>query len=178
MGWLRELAVTSGQIWFKPDEGEDLHTVEGFLELAEPFWVWFQDIDCSVPFAVRDPSSKYQVAKGRIGLESRLDPGIPQPQDLVELCQRLLSPNAEEGQESYGYVFSADLPLEIGETLSVRFKDTTFWGREGTFVEFVRHEPPFVLVAHDRTSIVTTKPEEFELMLRLKSRWPLEQEPR
>ena len=175
MGWLRELVVTSGQIWFKPDEEEDLHAVEGILELAEPFWVWFQDIDCSVSFAVPDPSSKYQVAKGRIALESRLDPGIPQPPDLVELCQRLLSPNAAEGQESYGYVFSAHLPLGMGETLSGRFKDTTFWGREGTFVEFVRHKPPFVLVAHDRISSVTPKPEEFELMLRLKSRWPLDQ---
>ena len=175
MGWLRELAARTGQIWFKPDEGEDLHTVEGFLELAEPFWVWFQDIDCSVPFAVPDASSKYRVVRGRVALESRLEPGIPQPEDLLDVCQQLLSPDAEEGQQSYGYVFSARLPLEMGETLSVRFKDTTFWGREGTFVEFVRHEAPFVLVAHERTSSVTPKPEEFELMLRLKSRWPLDQ---
>ena len=85
MGWLREWVVTSGRIWFKPDEGEDLHTVEAFLELADPLWVWFQDIDCSVPFAVPDASSMYQVEQGRIALESRLEPSIPQPQDLVEL---------------------------------------------------------------------------------------------
>jgi hypothetical protein len=176
MGWLRELAVARGRIWFKPSEGEDLHTVEGLLELADPFWVWFQDIDCSFPSEVPDSSRRYHVVRGRIALESRLEPDVPQPEDLLDVCQQLLCPDAEEGQQNYGYAFSARLPLEIGETLSVRFKDTTFWGRDGTFVEFVRHESPFVLVAHERVSVVATKPEEFELMLRLKNRWPLEEE--
>jgi len=37
----------------------------------------------------------------------------------------------------------------------------------------VRHEPPYLLVGHERTSIVAAKEKEFELMLRLKCRWPL-----
>ena len=37
----------------------------------------------------------------------------------------------------------------------------------------LRHEPPYLLVPHDRTSTVAAKEKEFELMLRLKCRWPL-----
>jgi hypothetical protein len=176
MTWVRELAVKSGQIWFKPDDEGDIHTVEGLLQASEPVWIWFQDIDCSVSFPVPDPSRLYHVRGGRVTFESRLEPGSPQPSELLDVCLRLLTPDADQGEEWYGYVFSAQLSLETGEMLSLRFKDTTFWGREGTFVEFVRHEPPFVLVAHERASVVATKPEEFELMLRLKARWPLERE--
>jgi hypothetical protein len=174
MAWLRELSVKSGNVWFKPGVDPSVVSVEGFLDLSEPYWIWFQDIDRSVPFASPDPSRKYGVKKGHIALEPRLEPDDPQPEGLLEFWQRLLCPKAEEGQEWYGYVFSAHLPLEMGEPLTVRFKDTTFWGREGTFVELVHHEPPYLLVAHDRKSVVAAKDEEFELMLRLKCRWPLE----
>ena len=176
MTWVRELAVKRGQTWFEPGGEEDTHTAEGLLQASEPFWIWFQDIDCPVTFPVPDPSPTYQVRGGRITFESRLEPGVPQPSDLLELCLRLLCPDADRGEEWYGYVFAAQLSLETGEMLTLRFKDTTFWGREGTFVEFVRHEPPFVLVAHERASVVATKPEELELMLRLKAHWPLERE--
>jgi len=175
MDWLRKLSVESGDVWFKPGADQSVVRVEGLLHLSEPYWIWFQDIDRSVPFASPDdPSRKYRVENGHIALEPRLEPDDPPPEELLELWRRLLCPRAEEGEEWYGYVFSAQLPLDLGETLSVRFKDTTFWGREGTFVEFVRHEPPYLLVAHDRTSTVAAKEKEFELMLRLKCRWPLE----
>jgi hypothetical protein len=86
----------------------------------------------------------------------------------------LLAPKQGSGEDVYGYIFSAYLPLETGENLTVRFRDTTFWGREGTFVEFVRREPPYLLVAQDRVSTLATKSEEFEPMLRLKARWPID----
>lgn len=173
MAWLRELPVESGEVWFKPGTEEGLCHVNGLLELVEPFKVWFQDIDRSIPFADPDPSLKHPVKLGRIALESRLEPEVAQPSGFLDLCLRLFRPDVEKGQEWYGYVFSAHLPLEMGEELTVRFKDTTFWGREGTFVEFVRREPPYVLVAHERLTIVAVKEEEFELMLRLQCRWPV-----
>jgi hypothetical protein len=173
MAWLRELLIESGEVWFKPGTEEGLCHVEGLLELKEPLRVWFQDIDRSIAFADPDPSRKYPVKQGRIALEARIEPEVPQPGDLLDLCQRLLCPDAERGQEWYGYVFSAHLPLEIGEDLTVRFKDTTFWGRDGTFVEFVRREPPYVLVAQDRVTTVATKEDQFKLMLRLQCRWPV-----
>jgi hypothetical protein len=173
MAWLRELVVPSGKVWFKESGEEGLCNVEGILDLKEPFKVWFQDIDRSLPFAPSDPSEEHQIRKGRASLESRLEPDVEQPADLLDYFQSLLCPDQEQGQEWYGYIFSAHLPLETGESLTVRFKDTTFWGREGTFVEFVRTEPPYVLVAQDRAITVATKPEEFEMMLRLKARWPV-----
>jgi hypothetical protein len=174
MPWLRELSVSSGEVWFKPCDEEGYWDVEGVLELHEPLNVWFQDIHRSIPLTEPEPSKKYRVRNGRIALESRLEPQATQPGEFLDFCQRLLSPYAERGQEWYGYIFSAHLPLQTGENLTVRFKDTTFWGREGTFVEFVRREPPYTLVAHDRTTTVASKPEEFEGMLRLKARWPVE----
>lgn len=173
MVWLCDLTVEGGDVWFKPATNPGVVSAEGFLELSEPYWIWFQDIDRELPFASSDPSHKYRVKKGRVALEPRLEPDDPQPKDLLRFWQRLFCPKAEEGEEWYGYVFSAHLPLDLGETLTVRFKDTTFWGREGTFVEFVHHQPPYILVAHERTSLVAAKDEEFELMLRLKCRWPL-----
>lgn len=173
MAWLRELLVESGEVWFKPCEEEGLCHVEGLLDLEQSFRVWFQDIDRSIPFADPDPSRKHPVEQGRIALEPRLEPEAAEPRDLLDFCQRLLCPDAEKGQEWYGYVFSAHLPLEIGENLIVRFKDTTFWGRDGTFVEFVRCEPPYILVAQDRMTTVATKEEQFKLMLRLQCRWPV-----
>jgi len=173
MAWLRELLVESGEVWFKPGTEEGLSHIEGLLDLKEPFKVWFQDIDRSIAFADPDPSRKHRVKQGRIALESRLEPEVAEPRDLLDFCQRLLCPDAEKGQEWYGYVFSAHLPLEIGENLIVRFKDTTFWGRDGTFVEFVHREPPHILVAQERVTIVATKEEQFELMLRLQCRWPV-----
>ena len=176
MAWLREVSAPRGDVWFKPCQEEGLYNVEGILELEESLLVWFQDIDRSIEFADPVSSGKYRVREGRIALESRLEPQVAEPGDFLDLCQRLLAPKQERGEEWYGYVFSAHLPLETGESLTVRFKDTTFWGREGTFVEFVRREPPYVLVAQDRAITVATKPEEFELMLRLKARWPVERE--
>jgi hypothetical protein len=173
MAWLRELLVESGEVWFKPGTEEGLCHVQGLLDLAEPFKVWFQDIDRSIPFADPDPSRKHRVKQGGVALESRLEPEAPEPTELLDLCQRLLCPDTEKGEEWYGYVFSAHLPLEMGEDLTVRFKDTTFWGREGTFVEFVRREPPYVLVAQDRRTTIATKDEEFALMLKLHYRWPV-----
>jgi hypothetical protein len=176
MAWLRELSAPRGDVWFKPCQGEGLYNVEGILELEEPLLVWFQDIDRSIQLAHPVSSARYRVRKGRIALESRLEPRVAEPRDFLDLCQRLLAPKQEKGEESYGYIFSAYLPLEKGENLTVRFRDTTFWGRDGTFVEFVRREPPYLLVAQDRATTVATKPEEFELMLRLKARWPVERE--
>jgi hypothetical protein len=173
MAWLRELVVPSGKVWFKECAEEGLWDVEGILDLDEPFKVWFQDIHRSLPFAPADSSEEHKVRKGRASLESRLEPDDAQPTGLLDFCQRLLAPVEEKGEEWYGYIFSAHLPLEMGENLTVRFKDTTFWGREGTFVEFVRTDPPYILVAQDRTTTVATKPEEFELMLKLKARWPV-----
>jgi hypothetical protein len=131
MAWLRELSAPKGEVWFKPSHGEGLYNVEGLLELEEPILVWFQDIDRSLQWADLVSSDKYRVRKGRIALESRLDPQVPAPQDFLDLCQRLLAPKQEREEEPYGYVFSAYLPLETGENLTVRFKDTTFWGLTG-----------------------------------------------
>jgi hypothetical protein len=176
MAWLRELSASTGEVWFKPCQEEGLYNVEGILELEEPLLVWFQDIDRSIELTDPVSSGKYRVRKGRIALEPRLEPQVAEPKDFLDLCQRLLAPKQERGEEWYGYVFSANLPLETGENLTVRFRDTTFWGREGTFVEFVRREPPYILVAQDRATTLATKPEEFEPMLRLKARWPVERE--
>ena len=176
MAWLRELSAPRGEVWFKPCQEEGLYNVEGLLELEEPVLVWFQDIDRSLPLAGPVSPGKYRVRKARIALESRLEPPVVQPRDFLDFCQRLLAPNQELGEEAYGYIFSAHLPLETGDNLTVRFRDTTFWGREGTFVEFVRREPPYLLVAQDRAAILATKAEEFGPMLRLKARWPLGRE--
>jgi len=176
MAWLRELSAPKGKVWFKPRQEEGLYNVEGILELEEPTLVWFHDIDRSIELSDPVSSGRYQVRKGRIALESRLEPPHAEPKDFLDLCQRLLAPSQERGEESYGYIFSAYLPLETGEKLTVRFRDTTFWGREGTFVEFVRREPPYLLVAQDRATVLTTKAEEFGPMLRLKACWPVERE--
>ena len=176
MQWLRELVVTGGEVWFKPGGAEGTFTAEGLLDCAGPYRVWFQDIDRSIPYADPEEPRKSKVHEGRIALESRLDPGVPQPGDLLELCQKLLSPQAEEGEEWYGYVFSAHLPLDVGETLTIRFRDTTYWGREGSFVEFSRFEEPFALVGHERYRTFHEPREKFELTLRLKSGWPLRPE--
>jgi hypothetical protein len=172
MAWLRELSAPKGEVWFKPGQ-EGLYDVEGLLELEEPILVWFQDIDRSIQLAGPVSSDRYRVRKGRIALESRLEPQGAQPREFLDLCQRLLAPKQEVGEESYGYVFSASLALETGDNLIVRFRDTTFWGREGTFVEFVRREPPYLLVAQDRITTLATRSEEFGPMLRLKARWPV-----
>ena len=176
MSWLRELEVTGGRVWFKPGEEENRYTVEGLLECVEPFKIWFQDIDRTIPFADPESSASHRVLEGHCALESRLDPGITQPSDLLELWQRLLSPQADEGEGWYGYVFSAHLPLQMGETLAVGFRDTTYWGRNGTFVEFARFEEPYALVAHERYRVFGVPPEEFDVILRRKSGWPLQEE--
>lgn len=176
MSWLRELVVTGGRMWFKPAAEENRYTVEGLLECVGPFKVWFQDIDRAIAFADPESSAGYEVLEGHCALESRLDPGIPQPSDLFELWQRLLSPQADEGEGWYGYVFSAKLPLAMGETLAVRFKDTTYWGRNGTFMELARFEEPYALVAHERYRVFGVPREEFDVILRLKSGWPLQEE--
>jgi hypothetical protein len=176
MAWLRELGAPRGEVWFKPRQEQGYYNVEGLLELEEPIMVWFQDIDRSLQLADPVSSGKYRVRKGRITLESRLEPHTPAPQQFLDMCQRLLAPQRERGEESYGYVFSAYLPLETGDSLTMRFKDTTFWGREGTFVEFVRRQPPYLLVAQDRITTLASKTEEFEPMLRLKARWPVGRE--
>jgi hypothetical protein len=174
MAWLRELSAPRGDVWFNRGQGPGLYDVEGILELEEPILVWFQDIDRSIELADPESSGKHRVRKGRIALESRLEPQDAQPKDFLDMCQRLLAPKQGSGEDVYGYIFSAYLPLETGENLTVRFRDTTFWGREGTFVEFVRREPPYLLVAQDRVSTLATKSEEFEPMLRLKARWPID----
>ena len=176
MPWLRELVVISGEVWFKPGGEAETFTIEGLLHCAEPFKVWFQDVDRSLAYAHPERIDKHTVRDGRIALESRLDPGIPQSRDLLEFCRRLLSPQAEEGEEWCGYIFSAYLPLDFGETLTVRFRDTTYWGRESTFVECARFEEPFAIVSHDSYRLFSEPREEFDLILRLKSGWPLARE--
>ena len=88
MPWLRELAVAGGEVWFKAGGEEDLWDVEGVLDLEEPFRVWFQDIDRSIEFASSDPSRTYEVKSGRIALDPRLVPGIPDPSGLADILQR------------------------------------------------------------------------------------------
>lgn len=173
MPWLTELAVPYGRVWFKPSAEEGTYTVEALLECAEQFKVWFQDIEREIPYADPKSTRKHKVQDGRIALASRLEPDIPVPDDLLELCRRLLSPEKERGEQWYGYVFSAHLPLDIGETLEVSFRDTTFWGRDATFVEFARFEEPCALVAHERYEIYGEPFEDFEVSLRLKCGWPL-----
>jgi hypothetical protein len=173
MPWLRELAVARGEVWLKPGGEDDLWDVEGLLDLQEPFRVWFRDIDRTIAFADTDPGRTYQVRKGRIAIESGLEPEAPQPEDLSELLQLLLCPQPDEGEESYGYIFSAQLPLDVGETLTIRFKDTTHWGREGTFVEFARYQEPFALIAHERFRVFQEPRERFETIIRLQGGWPL-----
>ncbi|NIN67392.1 MAG: hypothetical protein GTO63_22360 [Anaerolineae bacterium] len=155
--------------------GRDVHP-EGLLHRAGPFNVWFQDLGRSLADADTERTGRNTICDGRIALESTLDAGIGQPRDLPKFPRRLLSPRTEEGEDWYGHIFSAYLPLDFLETLTVRFGDTTYWGRESSFVECDGLEEPFAIVSRDSCRLFGEPREEFELITRLQSGWSLARE--
>jgi len=175
MSWVQQLDVSSGEARLNPGEQSDTYTVEGVLrckepaiESAEQFLVGFRKVDHSIQLAGERQTRSFEVHGVHIQLMRRhpyLQRQSPQPTNFLSLCQRLLRPLRQEGDEWYGYEFWAHLNLVDlqAETFTV-----TDAGHPDSAVEFAHIVQPYVLVRHRGQD---SFPSAEDLMGEFENRW-------
>lgn len=155
MSWVQQLDVSSGEARLSPGRRNDTYTVEGVLrckelafESAEQFLVGFRKVDHSIQLPGERQTRSFEVHGVHIQLgpsHPYLQRQSPQPRNFLSLCQRLLRPLRQDGDEWYGYEFSARLNLVDlhAETFMVTDAD-----HPDSAVEFAHIVQPCVLVRH------------------------------
>ena len=155
MSWVQQLDVSSGEARLSPGRRNDTCIVEGVLrckelafESAEQFLVGFRRVDHPLQPPGEAQTGSFEVHGAHIQLMPRhpySQSQSPQPRNFLSLCQRLLRPLRQAGDEWYGYEFWARLNLVNlqAETFTV-----TDAGHPESAVEFAHIVQPYVLVGY------------------------------
>lgn len=181
MSWQQQLDVTGGRIWSYSTKEEDVYRLEGIVECAEEYLVWFQKLrypdahrrllgvpdaqELLVIPAQAEPASTLRLGPRVLPIEEA------QPADFLALCERLLAPSP--GKKWHGYACEISLRIADGAHVDrVLIRDEPDARDQVGSVQFMHMQPPLTLIAH-RKHLSFTSREMVELVLKLDYGWPL-----
>ena len=181
MSWQQQLDVTGGKICSHSTEEEDVYRLEGIVECAEEYLVWFQKLrypDAHRRLLGLPDGQELHVARGQAEPTStlRLGPRVlpieeAQPPDFHALCERLLAPSP--GEKWHGYACEISLRIAGGAHVDcVLIRDEPDVRDQIGFVQFMHMQPPLTLIGH-RKHISFTSREMSKLVLKVHYGWPL-----